>query len=202
MKLKYLIFFLLGAVGLMYSKGEERTSVKKIEINSGWQFKQADKEEWLPATVPGTVHTDLLYNKLIPDPFYRNNEKDLQWIDKKDWEYQTILNVDEKTLSMQNVELIFNGLDTYADVYVNGEKVLSVDNMFREWKLNVKKYLKAGDNQLKIYFHSPVKIDVPKIAAMGYQLPAINDQSENGGLGDKKISIFARKAQYHYGWDL
>jgi beta-mannosidase len=201
MKLKYLIFFLLGAVGLMYSKGEEKTSVKKIEINSGWQFKQSDKEEWLPATVPGTVHTDLLNNKLIPDPFYRNNEKDLQWIDKKDWEYQTILNVDEKTLSMQNVELIFNGLDTYADVYLNGEKILSADNMFREWKLDVKKYLKVGDNQLKIYFHSPVKIDVPKIAAMGYQLPAINDQSENGGLGDKKISIFARKAQYHYGWD-
>ncbi|MFA7288189.1 MAG: sugar-binding domain-containing protein, partial [Melioribacteraceae bacterium] len=184
MKMKYLMFFLLGIVSLIYSKGEDKTSVKKTEINSGWQFKQSDKDEWLPATVPGTVHTDLLNNKLIPDPFYRNNEKELQWIDKKDWEYRTNLKIDEKTLSMQNVELIFNGLDTYTDIYVNGEKLLTTDNMFREWNLDVKKYLKVGDNELKIYFHSPVKIDVPKIAAMGYQLPAINDQSENGELGD------------------
>ena len=63
----------------------------------------------LPATVPGTVHTDLLANGKIKDPFYRTNERDLQWIDKKDWEYQTTLDIDADTLAHDHVELCFLG---------------------------------------------------------------------------------------------
>ena len=64
-----------------------------IELNRDWKFRQADKNEWHPATVPGCVHTDLLANKLIEDPFFRDNEKRQQWIGKTDWEYQTTINV-------------------------------------------------------------------------------------------------------------
>jgi beta-mannosidase len=103
--------------------------------------------------------------------------------------------------SYENLRLVFKGLDTYADVYLNDSKVLSAENMFREWTVECKQFLKPGTNELKIYFHSPVKIDLPKLDKLGYQLPAVNDQSENGVLGDKKISVFARKAGYHYGWD-
>lgn len=96
---------------------------------------------------------------------------------------------------------MFKGLDTYADVYLNDSLILKADNMFREWSVDVKGILKKGDNKLRVYFHSPIKIDMPKWEALPYQLESGNDQSENGGLLDRKIGIFARKPGYHYGWD-
>ena len=59
-----------------------------VALNSGWEFHQLDKADWLPATVPGDVHLDLLANKKIPDPFYRDNEAKLQWIENESWEYR------------------------------------------------------------------------------------------------------------------
>ena len=73
-------------------------------IHDGWKFRavsdkqHAGVEDWHPARVPGVVQTDLLRNKLIPDPFYRDNEKSLQWIGLEDWEYQTEFDVSDTTL--------------------------------------------------------------------------------------------------------
>ncbi|MGL5272656.1 MAG: glycoside hydrolase family 2 protein, partial [Phocaeicola sp.] len=170
-------------------------------INEGWKFKQARLDNWYDATVPGVVHTDLLDNAIIEDPFYRLNERGVQWVDKEDWVYETTINVEKAILEKNNNILVFKGLDTYADVYLNDSLVLKADNMFREWKINVKDILKTGDNKLNIYFHSPIKIDMPKWEKLPYQLSSGNDQSENGGLLNRKIGIFARKAAYHYGWD-
>ncbi|WP_426452941.1 beta-mannosidase [Paenibacillus sp. S-38] len=167
---------------------------------SGWEFKACKDEQWLPAAVPGCVHTDLLRNGKIEDPFYGTNEKRLQWIDKEDWEYRTSFHASSEQLSQVNVELVFDGLDTYADVYLNGKPVLSADNMFRSWRVDVKGLLQE-ENTLRIRFRSPIQEDLPKLRALGYALPAVNDQSEAGGLGDEKVSVFARKAPYHYGWD-
>lgn len=104
-------------------------------------------------------------------------------------------------MDKNNIRLYFKGLDTYADVYLNGEKILEADNMFREWKLPVKDKLKAKDNKLRIYFHSPIERDMSKWDALPFHYEAINDQSENGGVFNRKVSVFARKAGYHYGWD-
>lgn len=176
-----------------------KTAVKNL--HGGWKFRQARLTNWYPATVPGVVHTDLLQNKIIEDPFFRLNERGLQWIDKEDWVYETCFTLAADMMRKENMELVFEGLDTYADVYLNDECILKADNMFRRWSIPVKQYIREEDNILKVYFHSPVKIDVPKWDALPYQYPASNDQSENGGLFNKKISIFARKAGYHYGWD-
>src|SRR5215204_512892 len=81
----------------------------EISLNSGWKFREAGKTEWLPATVPGCVHTDLLANKKIEDPFYRDNERRQQWIGKTDWEYQTVFNVSAETLKRRNLEIVFQG---------------------------------------------------------------------------------------------
>lgn len=166
-----------------------------------WTFKACEDQEWMPAHVPGCVHTDLLKLDKIPDPFYGTNEKEIQWVDKKDWEYRTEFDVNEALLSQQHLELVFDGLDTYADVYVNEQHVLSADNMFRVWTVDVKSVVKASGNVLRIRFRSPINEDLPKLEKLGYALPASNDQSDVGGLGDKRVSIFARKAPYHYGWD-
>jgi len=167
---------------------------QSTQIHSGWQFREVGKTDWYNATVPGCVHTDLLANKLIDDPFYRDNEKKQQWIDKKDWEYRTTFRVTAQTLARENVELVFEGLDTYAGVYLNEQLVLKADNMFRTWRVNAKPALKTGENTLRIVFRSPLNEILPVMAKLKYQLPAPNDQGE-------KTSPYTRKAPYHYGWD-
>ncbi|MCD8501174.1 MAG: hypothetical protein LRY71_05220 [Bacillaceae bacterium] len=172
---------------------------KRLLLNN-WTFKSPN-ESWLPAKVPGCIHLDLLNHSIIEDPFYGTNEKQLQWIDKRDWDYETRFDVKEEVFNLSNLELQFAGLDTYTDVYLNNKRILSTDNMFRIWTVDVKKYIKLTDNLLSVHFRSPINEDLPKLKKLGYQLPATNDDSKLGELGDQKISIFARKAPYHYGWD-
>jgi beta-mannosidase len=174
---------------------------RERDLSGRWRFREARIGDWLPATVPGTVHTDLLANGKIPDPFYRTNERDLQWIDKKDWEYELAFDIDADTLAHDHVELCFAGLDTYADVTLNGAPVLSADNMFRSWTVDIKAHAKVGQNVLRVLLHSPVQEGLKRLDALGYNPPAVDDWSEIGGLGNKKISMMTRKAGYHYGWD-
>lgn len=173
-----------------------------IKLANDWQMRETNSEKWLPAVVPGCVHSDLERNKLIPDPYYRTNEKDLQWIDKKDWEYKTFFRMTDKTLNTANIDLVFKGLDTYASVFVNDHKVLEADNMFRDWTVDVKPFLKKGNNELRIYFHSPINKGLQLLKANGFTLHASNDQAVNGGLDKSELlGPFIRKAPYHFGWD-
>jgi beta-mannosidase len=165
-----------------------------ITLDGGWQFREAGKADWHAATVPGCVHTDLLSNRLIEDPFYRDNEQKQQWIGKTDWEYQTTFKVGAELLAVRHIELVFEGLDTYADVYLNDRPLIKTDNMFREWRVDCKAFLRAGDNTLRIRFRSPINEILPLMKAMSYELPAVNDQGE-------KTSPHTRKAPYQYGWD-
>ena len=173
------------------------------EISDGWTFRQADKEEWLPATVPGCVHTDLLKNGKIEDPFYRLNEHNVQWIDKVNWEYKTSFTIDKATFNRERIALDFKGLDTYADVFVNDTQVLCADNMFREWMIDIKPQVKEGANELRILFLSPIVEGLKKYDANGYVIPVSpNDLAEIGQVeGNKMVSVYTRKAGYHYGWD-
>lgn len=185
----------------IFSSSRISASPVLTEIKSGWKFKQARLTNWYPATVPGVVHTDLMNNGILEDPFFRLNERGAQWVDKEDWIYETTFDLDKVSFDKENLDLYFKGLDTYADVYLNGNKILEANNMFREWRVDVKKIIKQNDNHLRIYFHSPIKVDTPKWEALPFQYEAINDQSENGGVFDRRLSVFARKAGYHYGWD-
>ena len=178
------------------------------ELSSGWTFRKAARpgaaptqaqtqteDPWLPATVPGCVHTDLLAAGKIADPFFRLNEKDQQWIENEAWEYRTTVAVDAATLARDRVELVFAGLDTYAEVFVNGASVLTADNMFRSWRADVKARLRSGDNLIVVRFASPIAKVKPAYDALGYKLPAANDQAKD------MVSMWTRKAPYHYGWD-
>ena len=170
-----------------------------IEINKNWKLRQADQQTWMPATVPGCVHTDLLDNKKIEDPFYRTNEDKMQWIGEKDWEYSTNFNVENSFLSKDQLELVFQGLDTYADVYLNDKLILNADNMNRTWRVDCQSKLKAGNNSLRIYFHSVIikGMELKKNAPLPLFQFANNDQVD----ADKRISLYVRKAGYHFGWD-
>lgn len=165
-----------------------------VPLLKSWQFREVGKADWHSASVPGCVHTDLLANQMIDDPFYRDNEKELQWIGKVDWEYRTIFRVTPALLGRNNIELVFEGLDTYAQVYLNDVLLLSANNMFRTWRVDCKAALRRGENVLRIRFRSPINEVLPLMTVRSIQLPAPNDQGE-------KTSPYTRKAPYQYGWD-
>ena len=196
---KFILPALLAACALTPILADAEVNSRKLHDN--WRFRQGRSENWFPATVPGTVHTDLMANELIEDPFFRLNERSVQWVDKEDWMYETTFNATAEEVNAENQEIVFKGLDTYADVYLNHERILVADNMHRTWKCDVKGKLREGENLLEVYFNSPIKVDLPKYDQYDYTFNTGPDQSQNGGIFNKTLSIFARKAGYHYGWD-
>ena len=182
-KFYFQIIFLIGICLNISSQNSQRNL-----SSQKWNFKKKSDTNWLPASIPGTVHTDLFQNKIIPDPFLGSNEKQLQWIENEDWEYQTTFSISQEELNNENCILQFDGLDTYSEVFLNNIKILDANNMFRTWKIDVKKQLQLGQNTLRIVFSSAVKKGKEEAAKLPYVLP-----------GDEKV--FTRKAQYQYGWD-
>lgn len=169
-----------------------------------WEFRQEGQEQWLPATVPGCVHTDLLKNEKIPDPFWRTNERLLQWIDKVEWEYHCEFEVTPEMLRWRQLDLCFDGLDTVAEVWLNGKCIQKTDNMFRRWRIPCRGRLTEGKNQLYLRFRSPLLEGLKRQSAYGLVLPADNDTSQGrdlGGSGYIAASPFIRKAPYQFGWD-
>lgn len=185
---------MLGCFSLLLSAAGYKEP-EKIALDKGWEFSQVGKGEWLPASVPGTVHQDLIDNKLLVNPFYGMNEEKVQWVEKEDWVYRTSFNVTEEQLARDAAFLDFEGLDTYADIYLNGSLLKRTDNMFVGYSLPIKDVLRKGENRLQVYFHSPIKQTLPQWETDGFQYPADNDHSKT------RVSIYSRKAPYSYGWD-
>lgn len=167
----------------------------RLKLDKNWQFTQADKNEWMPAKVCGTVHQDLIDNGKLINPFFGMNEEKVQWVEKEDWKYRTTFTVTEAQLGHSAALLCFEGLDTYADIYLNGALLKRTDNMFVGYDLQVKDFLRKGDNHLTVYFHSPIKQALPQWETDGFPYPADNDHSK------QRVSIYTRKAPYSYGWD-
>ena len=141
-----------------YFREESPRPKTVIELDSGWRFRSAEAAgRWLPATVPGTVHTDLFAAGEIPDPFFGNNEKALQWIEYNEWIYECSFTVDKSFLEHDMILLEFEGLDTYAVVTLNGDTVISAHNMFRPREEEVKPFLRIGENDLVVRFLPPAR---------------------------------------------
>ncbi|MBB6329418.1 beta-mannosidase [Chryseobacterium sediminis] len=156
--------------------------------SENWQFKNSKDQNWLPAKVPGTVHLDLMDNKIIPDPFKDENEKKVQWVENEDWDYQTQFTVSSQELKNDNIDLVFNGLDTFSEIYLNGKLLKKTDNMFRKWNIPAKQYLKSGNNTLQIKFASAVNTGKELAKKVPFTMP-------------ESPRSFVRKAQYQFGWD-
>ena len=183
MRYSFILFLMILCFGCKPKHNVPET----VELNNNWQFKKLTDSVWNLANVPGNVHSDLLENNLIEDPFVANNELDLQWISKEDWEYKTIFTVDNKTLSKKHLELNFKGLDTYTKVFLNDSLILKSNNAFREFKVDVKPLLKT-ENELRIVFENTTVIEDKENAKTSYELPEGN-------------RVFTRKPQFQYGWD-
>jgi beta-mannosidase len=201
--LNYEKLFLFILIIITFGSCGISTSISEKELNDRWYFKKSQDILWKNATVPGTVHTDLLSLQEIEEPYYRLNEHKLQWIDKVDWDYQTSFNLSKRDFSKQHIELYFSGLDTYAHIFINDSLILQTDNMFRNYTIDAKQFLKKGNNKLHIKFHSPINKGIEKYEALGYKFPVSdNDLAKIGQVeNEKRVSIFTRKAGYHFGWD-
>jgi beta-mannosidase len=159
-----------------------------VDLTDGWRFGRAGGEEWRDARVPGCVHTDLSANGLIDDPFFGDNEQGLQWIELEDWEYRLDFDLPAGILGQGRIDLVFEGLDTYATVFLNDSLVLEAENMFREWRIDCTGLLHEVENELCVIFRSAVCTAREEWISLGYELP--------GGP-----RVLTRKAAYQYGWD-
>ncbi len=160
----------------------------RIDLDDRWEFRRAGTSEWRGARVPGCAHTDLLANGLIGDPFFRSNEAGLQDLENDGWEYRTTFFLGRDRLAARRVDLVFEGLDTYAEVYLNDSLLLEADNMFRRWSIPCEEALREGRNELLVRFRPPVAAVAERWEALPCELP--------GGP-----RVLTRKAAYHYGWD-
>lgn len=180
-------------------------------LDGDWQFRlppdnaqadeHADATEWRTASVPGTVHTDLFAHELIPDPYVGAPEAQLQWIGLADWEYRRSFDVDAATLRAARSELVFEGLDTFADVYLNGHRLLQADNSHRTWRVPVREHLHARGNELRVVFHSPIRRMLPQVQAMPHRIAGNYPSPYGDEPKDAMTANFVRKPGYHYGWD-
>ncbi|WP_156895668.1 beta-mannosidase [Massilia putida] len=182
-----------------------------VVIDRGWTFRLApgnaqrdahpEAASWHAATVPGTVHTDLFANKAIPDPYVGAPEAGLQWIGLADWEYRTTFDAPRTALAAARSDLVFDGLDIFAEVWLNGIKVLDADNAFRTWRVPVQGKLREKGNELRIVLHSPIATLLPQVQAMPHKLAGNYPSPYGDEPPDAMTGNFARKPGYHYGWD-
>ena len=186
------ITFVLCVLVATFSNGQK---MNDIELNNGWQFSQSEKNDWREAQVPGSIQQDLIRYNILPDPFYGTNENLVQWPENENWDFRKTFNLTEKELQFDDAILTFEGLDTHADVFLNGSKILHAQNMFIGYKVPVKDILRKGENQLYIRFYSPITYMEPADLTNGFEYPAGNDH------GEKKMSVYSRKAPYQFGWD-
>ena len=170
--------------------------MKRTDKNQTWKMciiNGTKKKEYIPAAVPGSVYNDLLKAGKMQDPYWRDNEKDALELMKNDFEYRGVFDIDKKEYDVSDeVILKFEGLDTIADITLNGNRLGSADNMHRIWEYSVKDILKPKANELVIIFHSPVKY----IAGRFKEDPEILG-TEDAMRGFPNI----RKGHYMFGWD-
>lgn len=163
----------------------------KKTLNGKWSFKATDSTEWKDASVPGCNYLDLMSNNDIPDPFVGLNEKDVSWVGQKDWEYKRTFELSDNELGANDILLNAKMLDTICDVYINDKLLFSGQNCFIAYSKSVKDFVSAGENEIRILFHSPVNYVKEKYKACP---TPVNSNGQNG-------IVHIRKPQCHFGWD-
>lgn len=155
----------------------------KITWNAEIRSPDGAHDMVIPATVPGCIHADLMKNSLIPDPYWRDNNEQLQWIENCDVTYTGVFTLDFVSADSY---LVFRGLDVYATVFCNGKVLGKTDNMHISWEYDVTEYLQAGENTLTVAFRSPIR----EVAGLPLRKAAF--------AGDR---LYTRRVQCSYGWD-
>ncbi|MBR5081248.1 MAG: glycoside hydrolase family 2 protein [Bacteroidales bacterium] len=185
--MKKVFYCLLTFVVLVGCQKVDKPNVIEQSLNQGWTLTGDTLDINMQVDVPSVVQQSLYENGLIPHPYLGTVENDLLWISDHPWDYTLHFDVDKEMLEKYCVELVFEGLDTYAEVKLNGEKLFFADNQFRTWKKWVNDYLKEKDNLLEVHF---IRYDSTQLALYEQHQPQLPE----------KYAV-TRKAPYQHGWD-
>jgi beta-mannosidase len=170
------------------------TNALRQNLGGDWTFQARDRapvgRAWLPATVPGNVHTDLMAAGRLADPFVADHEADVGWVEACGWTYRRRFRVDAALRECRRLRLVAEGLDTWCELRLNGRRLGRTENMFVEHAWDLAGRLRDGDNELEIRFEAPSRALAALEKKHGYR-PAIGDERRSHG----------RKAQYAFGWD-
>ena len=164
-------------------------------LNGTWQLSAGHRSlESVDMQIPGTVLSGLLAAGKIKDPFYRTNEDATRALFWKDYVFTRTFDVDEELLAQQHIVLVCEGLDTLAEISINGTFLAKTDNMHRTWKFQTKKLLHPGKNEIQIVFRSVLRFieDYPYEA---------HKKINYIPCGSMKGNQLLRKAHSMFGWD-
>ena len=185
--MKKLLPLILLAFAFSACQQVEKPNVVVQLLNQGWTLTGDTLDINMQVDVPSVVQQSLYDNGLIPHPYLGTVENQLLWISDHPWDYTLHFDADKELFEKENVELCFEGLDTYAEVSLNGYELFSADNQFREWKADAKPFLKEKDNLLEVHF---LRYDSTQLALYEQHQPKLPE----------KYAV-SRKAPYQHGWD-
>lgn len=162
----------------------------KQSLQDGWELCYQDKR--LPATIPFSVYYNLYESGEIDDPFYRDNESKVFPLSDEDYVYLLSFHADQAVVTCKNLSLVFRGVDTIAEVYLNDTKLGDMFNMHRSWEFLIDQKMLQSENILKVYFHSPTRYMAQQSEKYG-RIPCNTDTLDG--------FPYLRKASYMSGWD-
>ncbi|MEP8023661.1 glycoside hydrolase family 2 protein, partial [Vibrio parahaemolyticus] len=168
----------------------------QIELNGTWQLTSPQRPDIdIPMNLPGDNVSALLQAELIPNPYFADNEAKVRWIEACDWHIERQFEVGDSTLCASHIWMTLTRVDTLAQFFINGERVLTSSNMFAQQRVDIKPYLKQGTNTIRVEF---ARVDLEGIARakkLPFPIPS--------AMGNNQIPHMnlIRKTQCHSGWD-
>lgn len=179
--------FVVASLLMMLSCGDKHANPLIQNLNDSWNVTTDTLDINMQVDVPSVIIADMYEEGLIPHPYYSDVEPSLLWIPQREWVYTLNFDADDNVIKEDVIELVFEGLDTYADVWLNGKHLFYADNMFRTWTCDVEDILKEKDNNIKIKFYPFDKVRDSLIETYPLRFP-------------EKYAVM-RKAAYQNGWD-
>lgn len=164
----------------------------KLQLHENWQLCNVRKLDWVPAQVPGDIYAAFFMAGKMSDPFFEDNEYQAKALMEEDYEYRTVFTYERaKFENCQEIILRFEGIDTIADIYLNGCCLGKADNMHRVWEFPVRELLENGENVLRVIIRSPLK----------FMAEAFQKYKNRGNDDTIEGFMHLRKAHYMSGWD-
>jgi beta-mannosidase len=167
----------------------------QLEPVNGWTLqREGDLTVW-PARVPGAIHADLIAAGRISDPYFRDNHTRMGWVDSSIWQYRIRMPLPQEFRQQDNLRLVLEGLDTWAEVKIGDQIVLQTDKMFRSWLVDLNRFRNADSLDLCITIHPAILKGAELAKRVPFTYPADSDPFHG------KPSVFTRKATFQFGWD-
>lgn len=160
-----------------------------------WEIQHPITNEWIPLGERGSVQEALFKEKILPDPYFGENEKLYQWIEDHQWHFRSRFFLSEDLFNAEEVTINFPCIDTYASIYINNQKILEAQNYFHPYHVEVQNNLVLGYNHIEAVFTPPVMYHKSIYEQQSFHYPAPNDISRI------KVAPLSRKPQYQFGWD-